>query len=100
MDADLIEHAAKNVGQRRFVLVNDVASTLDPATATAAKKYGQGAVVMHVAVADTGAIEQHGIVEQIAVAVRGVAKLAEEIGDLLDVASVDAGDFGLFFGIV
>ena len=52
-----------------------------------------------IAVRQAAPVDDHGVVEQGAVAVGRRAKLADEVGELLHVVAVDLGDVGDLFGV-
>ena len=54
-------------------------------------------MVVAVAVADAAAVDDHGVVEDRAVALADRLQLAEEVGELLDVELVDLRIFSCFF---
>src|SRR5687767_8416739 len=75
--AGLVEHRDQQVGHRRVIRIPQVTPALHPARRAADDEVRQREVIVGVAVAHVAAVEQHGVVEDRAVAVRYVLQLLE-----------------------
>src|SRR5688500_18784904 len=68
LDADFVEHAEEQIGHRGFVR-RDVTSSLDSAVSAAHENHGQRCVIMSVSVTHRAAVENHGMIQQVTVAI-------------------------------
>ena len=64
MDAELIQHGEVKVGHRGFKVVAKVTAGLKGAAGSAGEEDGEVFVVVAVAVADSGAVEDHAVVQK------------------------------------
>ena len=96
---DAVEHGKKQVVQWRFAWEDEVAAGNDSASAAAGQEDRQVSVVVAVAVADPAAVNDHDTVKKRLVTFSRRLEFAQEVGELLDVESVDCADFPLLFGV-
>jgi len=69
-----------------------VAAALDLAPAAAQQHDGQVMVRVRIRVAEAAAVDDHGMIEQVAVAVGCRFQLVQPVGEGLDQVGVDLGD--------
>src|SRR5262245_29130686 len=72
LDVQLAEHGKQQVRHRRVLRITDVPSAFETARRTAGQKDGKRGVIVLIAVTHRAAVEHHGMVEKIAVAIRRV----------------------------
>ena len=100
MDAELIQHGKVEVGHRGFEVVAKVTAGLEGAAGFAGEEDGEVFVVVAVAVADSGAVKNHAVVQKAAISFGDGFEALQDVGDLAGVELVDVADFSLFCGIV
>ena len=88
LDVHAVQQGDVEIRHRRFRGIDDVASGLDAACSVTGQDHRQMIVLMAVAVAQAAAVDDHGMIEQRAVAVFCGFQFAQEIGELLHVDSV------------
>src|SRR5882672_2040204 len=79
LHSSLIEHRQQEIRHRRVIFIFQVASAFQAALASADQQIRQWEVVMRVAIAHVAAIEQHGVIEQRAIAVGRLVQLVDEL---------------------
>src|SRR5579883_3422890 len=97
-NAHAVEHREVQVVER-LLIVFQVPAGLDRAAAPAGQEDGQVVVVVAVAVADPAAVNDHDMVQQGSAGLAGRRELPQQVGDLLDVETVDGLDL-LVLGLV
>src|SRR2546423_14578690 len=90
--ASLVEYAHEQVVHRRILRIPEVTATLDLATATAYQNDGQVVMGMRIRVAETAAVDDHGMIEQVSVAIGSRFQLLQQVGERLHQMGVDLGD--------
>ena len=81
-DAELIQHGEVEVGHRGFEVVAEVASGLKGAAGFAGEEDGEVFVVVAVAIADSGAVEDHAVIQKAAVSFGDGFEALQNVGDL------------------
>ena len=96
----LVEQAEMEIGQWDWLLVLDVASSLQLARSAAGDKYRQVHVIMHIGVAHSAAEKVYRMVQQRSVAVGSRFQFVEEVGEEGHVIGIDLGQLRKLFRII
>ena len=91
-DADAVQQRHVEIRQGRPVLVFDVPPTLQAGRGAAGDQNREVHVVVQTRVAHPASVQEHGVVEQRALAVRRGLQLPEEIGEQRHMERADLGD--------
>ncbi len=76
-----------------------MASALQRARATARHQRGQRIVIVDIAVAQAASVDQGGVIQQIAVAIRRGLQLVQELREQGQVIILDLDQLGQFLGL-
>src|SRR5438046_6561766 len=98
--AEEVEHRELQVRQRRVLWIDEMASALESARASADEQRRERTVRMAIAVADCSAVKNHHVIEQRSVAVWRIPELLQVIGEQFQVVLLNFDALRHFFRIV